>query len=78
MKGTRIVARTQADALGRYRLHDLPPGAYDVSIRALGFRPLRATATIGADGAATVLALRLVPGVVQLGEVAVTAEVVPS
>jgi outer membrane cobalamin receptor len=74
MQGTRIVARTQADALGRYRLHDLPPGAYDVDVRALGFRPLRTTATIGADGAATDLAVRLVPGAAQLGDVVVTAE----
>ena len=74
MQGTRIVARTQADALGRYRLHDLPPGAYDVDVHALGFHPLRTTATIGADGAATDLAVRLAPGAARLGDVVVTAE----
>jgi hypothetical protein len=73
LQNARVVSQTQADALGRYRLHDLPPGAYDVDIHALGFRPVHMPVTIGADGALSDLSVRLVPGAVQLGEVAVTA-----
>jgi hypothetical protein len=71
---TRVVARTQTDAFGRYRLHDLPAGTYDVQIRALGYRAALSKVRIGAGAAATDLAVRLVPAAVQLGEVAVTAE----
>jgi hypothetical protein len=69
----RVVARTQADALGRYRLHDLPSGAYDVDVRALGYRPYLAGVTVPENGEAALVAVGLVPAAVQLGELNVTA-----
>ena len=72
-QGDRVVARTQADALGRYRLHDLPTGAYDLDVRALGFRPYVVSVAVGDHGAAKTVAVRLVPAPVQLGELNVTA-----
>jgi TonB dependent receptor/Carboxypeptidase regulatory-like domain/TonB-dependent Receptor Plug Domain len=71
-QGASVVARTEADALGQYRLHDLAAGAYTLDVRAVGYRPLRRPVTIGTHGAVTELALRLVPAAVQLGELSVT------
>jgi TonB dependent receptor/Carboxypeptidase regulatory-like domain len=73
-RGTEIVARAETDPYGRYRIHNLPTGDYDVEVRLLGFSPLRSHVTVG-DDADTDVSLRLAPSVVHLQEVQATAPV---
>src|SRR4051812_1640241 len=73
-RGTQVVARAETDPYGRYRIHNLPDGDYDVEIRLLGFQPVRTHAKVGAD-ADTDVSLRLQPSIVQLQEVQTTAPV---
>ncbi|HEY7636700.1 MAG TPA: TonB-dependent receptor [Gemmatimonadales bacterium] len=71
----RVVARAQTDAFGRYRIHNLPDGDYEVEVRLLGFRPRRQPLTIGNGKEETDLSVGLAPSVVQLQEVEATAPV---
>jgi len=73
-RGGQVVARTETDALGRYRIHNLPDGEYEVEIRALGFAPARSRVTIAPGGEIDV-SVRLSPSVVQLEELSTTAPV---
>lgn len=73
-RGGQVVARSETDALGRYRIHDLPDGEYDVEVRVLGFAPVRSRVTVG-PGGETDVSLRLSPSVVQLQELSTTAPV---
>jgi outer membrane cobalamin receptor len=70
----QIVARTQTDVLGRFRIHNLPDGEYDLEIRLLGFAPIRSRVTVGSGGE-TDASLRLSPSAVRLQELATTAPV---
>jgi outer membrane cobalamin receptor len=70
----QVVARVQTDPLGRYRIHNLPDGDYDVEARLLGFRPLRQHVTISA-GAETEVSLGMAPSAVRLQDVEITAPV---
>jgi hypothetical protein len=71
-----IVGNTQTDAFGRYTVHNLNAGAYVVSARLIGFRPLSRTVTIAADGGdVTGIDFKLVPAAVNLTAVQVTAAV---
>src|SRR5690242_3489262 len=38
-RGGQIVTRTTTDAFGRYRIHDLSAGPYQLEVRMIGFRP---------------------------------------
>jgi TonB dependent receptor/Carboxypeptidase regulatory-like domain len=73
-RDNRVIARTATDALGRYRIHDLPEGDYDVEVRLVGFSPLRSHVTVGKEGD-TEVSLRLPPSVVRLQEIEITAPV---
>src|SRR5437762_6303905 len=42
-KATGVRKESDADANGRYRITDLPPGAYDITMSATGFKPLTQT-----------------------------------
>src|SRR4051812_34833429 len=70
----QIVARTETDPLGRYRIHNLPDGEYDVEVRLLGFAPVRSHVSIGPEGE-TDVSLRLSPSALRLQELATTAPV---
>ena len=70
----QVVARTETDAYGRYRIHNLPDGDYDVEVRLLGFRPTRTHVTVGSGGD-TEVSIRLSPSVVHLQEIQATAPV---
>ncbi|HTC23452.1 MAG TPA: carboxypeptidase regulatory-like domain-containing protein, partial [Gemmatimonadales bacterium] len=35
----QVVSRTSTDAFGRYRIHDLSAGTYQLEVRMIGFRP---------------------------------------
>jgi hypothetical protein len=49
-KGTGVRKETDADASGFYTLTDLPPGLYDITVTAGGFKPLTQTnVNIGAN-----------------------------
>src|SRR5580765_322549 len=70
----QVVARTETDAFGRYRIHNLSDGEYDVEVRLLGFQPARTHMTIGPSGE-TEVSLGLAPSVVHLQELSVSAPV---
>jgi TonB dependent receptor/Carboxypeptidase regulatory-like domain len=72
-RGGRIVVRSQTDASGRFRIHNLPDGAYEVEVRLVGFRPATNQLTIGGSGQDTDLSVGLVPSVAQLQELGTTA-----
>jgi hypothetical protein len=74
-RGGRIVVRSQTDASGRFRIHNLPDGAYEVEVRLVGFRPATNQLTIGGSGQDTDLSVGLVPSVAQLQELETTAPV---
>src|SRR4051794_31811311 len=71
----RIVVRSQTDAAGRFRIHNLPDGDYDVEVRLLGFRPTTSRVTIGGTEHDTELSVLLVPSVAHLQELEATAPV---
>jgi TonB-dependent receptor-like protein/carboxypeptidase family protein len=71
-RGGQVVARTETDPFGRYRIHNLPDGDYDVEVRLLGFRPSRTHITVGPGGEADV-SISLAPSVVHLGEIEIRA-----
>ena len=71
LAGSRTVARTQSDPYGRFRVHNLAPGSYDVSVRLIGFEPARRTALVDAGGGDVDLDFRLRPAPVQLQEVTI-------
>ncbi|HWI68043.1 MAG TPA: carboxypeptidase-like regulatory domain-containing protein, partial [Nitrospiraceae bacterium] len=49
-KGTGVVRETDVDGSGHYTLTDLPPGTYDITVTASGFKPLTQTdVTVGAN-----------------------------
>ncbi|HTK42751.1 MAG TPA: carboxypeptidase-like regulatory domain-containing protein [Gemmatimonadales bacterium] len=39
----QVVARTSTDAFGRYTVHNLPAGSYELEIRLMGFDPSRSS-----------------------------------
>lgn len=72
-RNAQTVARTTTDAFGRYIVHDLPIGMYDVEARLIGFRPATARLEIR-DGAAPIqLSFRMVPAPVELKSIEVAA-----
>jgi outer membrane cobalamin receptor len=71
----RIVVRSQTDAAGRFRIHNLPDGDYDVEVRLVGFRPATSRVTIGGTEHDTELSVLLVPSIAHLQELEATAPV---
>jgi outer membrane cobalamin receptor len=71
----RIVVRSQTDAAGRFRIHNLPDGDYDVEVRLVGFRPATSRVTIGGTEHDTELIVLLVPSIAHLQELEATAPV---
>src|SRR6476661_3237567 len=49
-RGSEVVARVETDAFGRYRIHNLPDGGYEVEMRMVGFSPARSHLTVGSGG----------------------------
>ena len=74
-RDSRIVVRSQTDAAGRFRIHNLPDGDYDVEVRLLGFRPTTSRVSIGGTEHDTELSVLLVPSIAHLQELEATAPV---
>jgi hypothetical protein len=72
----RVVATTTTDEFGRYTLHNLAAGAYDVSVHYIGFRPERRSLTVPDGGSVTVNFL-LVAAPVELSGIEVRASTTP-
>ena len=68
----RIIARSQTDPTGRFRIHNLPDGPYDVEVRLVGFRPVVSHVTIEGSRE-TDVSVALAPSVAQLQELETTA-----
>jgi outer membrane cobalamin receptor len=72
----RIIVRAQSDASGRFRIHNLPDGGYDVEVRLVGFQPVTRRVTIGgAPDQDANLTIELIPSVAHLQELESTAPV---
>jgi outer membrane receptor for ferrienterochelin and colicin len=48
LQGGSVIATTVTDAFGRYVIHNLPPGAYRVEVRYLGYRAQTHDLSVGA------------------------------
>jgi len=68
----QVVARTSTDAFGRYTIHNLPAGSYDLEVRLIGFRPVTKKFDVAAGGAGVDLAFQLAPAPVELRTVEVS------
>ncbi|MGH7582128.1 MAG: TonB-dependent receptor [Gemmatimonadales bacterium] len=68
-----VVARTNTDEFGEWRIHDLSPGTYQLEVRLIGFRPLLQPFTVGTSSADVVLDVKLAPAPVQLQAIGVVA-----
>src|SRR4029079_7499478 len=40
LRSSQVVARTSTDPFGRYTVHNLAPGNYEIEVRLIGFRPV--------------------------------------
>ena len=72
-RASTVIARTTTDQFGSWRVHNLAPGSYSVTIRLIGFRPETRPVVVGASAADVAVDLKLSPQVVQLAELSVTA-----
>ncbi len=73
LRGTQIVIKSTTDAFGRYTVHNLPAGAYNVSVRFIGFRPETRAVTLSDASPTITVAFRLLPVAASLQAVEVSA-----
>jgi len=71
----QVVARTSSDAFGRFTVHDLPTGSYELEARAVGFHPVRQTVVIAEGRVPVALTFRMQPAPVELQAVEVEAPI---
>jgi hypothetical protein len=71
---TNVTRRVLADHHGAYRVLGLPPGIYDIAVRALGYRQQRREGVRLVLGHRETLDFSLEPGAVELAPIVVTAE----
>jgi len=71
---TNVTRRVLADHGGTYRVLGLPPGIYDIAVRALGYRQQRREGLRLVLGHRETLDFSLEPGAVELAPIVVTAE----
>ena len=69
------IATATSDAFGRYVIHNLPAGSYNVEVRYLGYRPEARSLAVGQTESLTKADFRLVPLPVNLSAVEVTSSV---
>src|SRR5262245_32958531 len=71
LQDQRIVARTTTDAFGRFTLHDLDPGRYNLAVRSVGYRPVTQAVTLLQGSPLTRADVALVSAPVDLGAIEV-------
>ena len=69
----RVVARTTTDAFGRYVVHNLNDGPYDVRVRYIGFHPLERRIEVGGGVHSVELAFQMTPAPIELRAVEIVA-----
>ncbi len=69
------IATATSDAFGRYVIHNLPAGSYNVEVRYLGYRPEARSLAVGQTESLAKADFRLVPLPVNLSAVEVTSSV---
>jgi len=69
------IATATSDAFGRYVIHNLPAGSYNVEVRYLGYRPEARSLAVGQTESLAKADFRLVPLPVNLSAVEVTSTV---
>ncbi|MEO8451560.1 MAG: TonB-dependent receptor [Gemmatimonadota bacterium] len=72
-KGGSVVARVTTDGFGRFTVHDLDPGTYQVVARYIGFRADSRPVEVTGGAGSIVLAIRLGPQPVELQAIEVSA-----
>src|SRR5436853_295332 len=75
MQGTQVIANASTDAFGRYTVHNIAPGSYEVTARFLGFAPQTKPITVGDSSADMRLDFGLSAIAINLQGVTVTAAV---
>ena len=72
LRNGQIVARTSTDAFGRYTIHDVSPGRYELAVRLIGFRAVRKSIDVPAAGGGVDLPVQMAAAPVQLRTIEVT------
>ena len=75
-QGPRIIATTTTDEFGRYTLHNLPAGSYDLSVHFIGYRPVTRSVMVP-DGGALTANFPLAASAVELTGIEVRASSTP-
>jgi hypothetical protein len=75
MLGTQVIANTSTDSFGRFTVHNIASGTYEVTVRFLGFGPQSKTVTIGDSNADIKVNFALTPVAISLQGVTVNASV---
>src|SRR5256712_4754064 len=75
MRAGATVAITTTDAFGRYVIHNLPAGAYNVEVRYLGYRAETREVTVGTEEEPAAANFRLVAIPLNLAAIEVTTAV---
>jgi hypothetical protein len=69
----QVVFRTTTDPFGRYLVHNLATGAYEVTVRFFGFAAVTRTVTISLNGGTTRAAFTMTPVAANLAAIQVVA-----
>jgi hypothetical protein len=75
MQGTRIILNANSDPFGRYTAHNIPAGAYTISVRLIGFRSQSRQVIVGSPGGDIRADFRLAAVALNLSAVSVTAAI---
>lgn len=68
----QVVSRTSTDAFGRYRIHDLSAGTYQLEVRMIGFRPQAKQIEVAERGGEIEVAFQLSTAPVELQTIEVS------
>ncbi len=75
-QGARIIATTATDEFGRYTLHNLPSGSYDLRVSFIGYRPVTRSVAVP-DGGSITVNIPLTAAPVELTGIEVRAAAAP-
>jgi outer membrane receptor protein involved in Fe transport len=69
----QVIARTETDRLGTYRIHQIRAGTYSVEARLVGYLPADTTLGIGSTGALVEVSFRMRSAPIQMSAIQVSA-----